>query len=610
MDITFQEIMNTEKSNYSTFMEMITQGKNGLIPVLGAGCSCSVGLPDWTNLLRKVASIDDDCNEEIERLISKRQFEEAAEYLVSYLGIVVFNRQLRKHLNSECYINSFPYYMKLLPQTFSGPIITLNFDHVIEDCFAKHTDISLQTFIPSNTFQDNAISEAIRHNKRILIKMHGSLEIPESLVFTKTDYDKVYGCTSVDRTLPMPHIFEQAISKNPVLFLGCSLNHDRFIDIMNEITFGENYALLEMPETKEELAQKRKELGDLRIFPIWYPRNTDKTQVVNVFVSYLNEAIHKNYNEITKGSIYCLEEYSLLNAFSSFNKTLSSSEVKDVTDQIVNYNKKIKKLNVFDSLRFGSYYLSRTSYPSEDRVKMGIEWIVLKKETNRILVVSKDCLFWEFFDGSHSYMFSGTFYSEPWKSSSIRNELQKRFSVYFNEQEQKMIETTHNISYDYLGNKSESDDRLFLLSPCEIPQKLDKKAKIYFADWDSESEKIELSYEPNSWWLRDFGEKGNYFSLNIEDFKEDLDPVDDLCCLMPVYDDGGDIWFIDCGSDEIGIRPAMWLNTDVIGTYRNDLDKLTTRIDFFKEITVHPGPVSDLFKEESGHDDTSLPFEI
>ena len=596
MDITFNDIMETERNNKDTYAELVKWGSRGIIPVLGAGCSCSVGLPDWKTLLHKMAMIDETCSERVDNLICEKKYEEAAEFTAGFLGKVVFKKRLCKLLDSSNYVDNYPYYLQLIAKTFLGPIITLNVDRVLEDFFAKYTDSSLLTFIPFNTFQDNAISDAIHHNNHILIKIHGSIDIPDSMIFSKSDYDIVYGNTHVDRTLPMPHIFEQAVSKNPLLFLGCSLNHDRFMDIMNEISFGENYALLEIPETKDELAKRRKELGDLHIFPIWYPRGTDKTQVVNVFIENLCDDLKKPSLNFTNASVFTLDQYFLDHALRYFDKDkVSSTDVRDAYDCIVHYNQELNQLKIYDTLYFGHYFLCSSDYGDDNNVRMPIEWVVLKKEKNKLLVVSKNCLWWDFYDDSSSYFFGGTLYSSPWESSTSRSDLAERFPKLFNKYEQLLIEQSKLISYDVSGIATETEDYLFFLSPNDIPSEFDTRALLYFAERDSSHEYIDMFPESCCWWLRDFGRKDGYNSVKIEDF----DVAEKYRnCIQPIYDRCGELDILDSGSDEVGFRPAMWLNTDVMGRFKNTLEELKSRIDHRGEMIITD--VSD------GH----LPFEI
>ncbi len=172
--------------------------------------------------------------------------------------------------------------------------------------------------------------------------------------------------------------------------------------------------------------------------------------------------------------------------------------------------------NVGDCVKMGSYPQNKHGYFDP------IEWQVLAKENNKMLVISRFGLDCKRFDSS----------SNNWKNSEIRKWLNNDFyNKAFSEKERKNIN-----SFD--------GDNVFLLSYDE--------AKIYFVDADSRRCKATEyavkngTYVDNNgyswWWLR---------SLNPNDSDR----------VYYVYDDGSINDFYVYNTKFV-LRPALWINLD------------------------------------------------
>jgi hypothetical protein len=91
-------------------------------------------------------------------------------------------------------------------------IITPNFDNIY-DRFAQ-TESKGTVLVKKHTDQD--IAQQIRNNKRLIIKMHGSIEDPNHVIFTRTDYARA---RSTHRDFYT--IMDALAITNTFLFLGC-----------------------------------------------------------------------------------------------------------------------------------------------------------------------------------------------------------------------------------------------------------------------------------------------------------------------------------------------------------------------------------------------------
>ncbi len=191
--------------------------------------------------------------------------------------------------------------------------------------------------------------------------------------------------------------------------------------------------------------------------------------------------------------------------------------------------------SVGDIFTFGKYEQDN----NQSNGKEDIEWVVLAKENNRILVISKYVL------DSQPYNNNG---DKDWGNCSLRRWLNDTFmKSAFNTSEQSKIPTvklenrTMNVASGEEFLKSSTQDKIFLLSRDDVYK--------YFAS-DSERQckptvyaKAKELYVNDDgfpfWWLRNFAVRDDgypeYSYFDVHDY---------------------DAYF----KDPSGVRPVMWLN--------------------------------------------------
>ena len=191
----------------------------------------------------------------------------------------------------------------------------------------------------------------------------------------------------------------------------------------------------------------------------------------------------------------------------------------------------LSRLNVGQYIQFGSYEQDNNLENGEER----IDWKILKKSNNKILVISKYALEFKSFNSKSK--------DSPWKSSSLREWLNGTFrTTAFNEVEQAMIPTV-SISIDkstMFGPKSDGNvqDQIFLLSESE--------AKQYFStDRDRKCTPTKHANEDKSdksceWWLR---------SASLDEGRAAI-----------VLDNGAVNTFGYTLGTSCAVRPAMWID--------------------------------------------------
>ena len=314
--MNFSELMDCffiseEDNNQVAYNELLEAfKKHNITPIIGAGLSCWA-YPLWSKMLQEQAK-NYGIESEINELLNENKYEEAASKLEEQVKRHGFLRLLQRIFNISLIEKNKanrPNYLKKIPTLFRGPIITTNFDRVIEHLFEICQTRVPDMVIPSDDFQSDKIRTALQQNSPILVKIHGDIEDPSHLVLTKESYDSTYGGDSDNPNfeLPMPKFLKAVLERNPVLFLGCSLHADRTCTIVQACAQGvQQFAFLELPKETEnkndplhpnlkkengkflESFQERynRIIGDLNIIPVWYPYGMHE-EALNAFIAKL-----------------------------------------------------------------------------------------------------------------------------------------------------------------------------------------------------------------------------------------------------------------------------------------------------------------------------------
>lgn len=199
------------------------------------------------------------------------------------------------------------------------------------------------------------------------------------------------------------------------------------------------------------------------------------------------------------------------------------------------YGKK-KPKEVFDGIRFGSYY-NKNGLEKEP-----IEWIILDEDEEGLLLLSRRIIDVKPF---HNDMM--TFYT-LWFQSDIREWLNGEFlETAFTEEERERIfdtelETFNNPEFETWGGR-DTTDKVFLLSIEEALHYLSPKQYQAKPTPYSKAKKIETQRGMGGaawWWLRSSGCRSETHALACPDASIDY------CGILSTFDD-------------VGIRPAIWV---------------------------------------------------
>ena len=294
MGLTFEGIMNYCKTNKIIFNE-IKDNLNNIVPFVGAGLS-AFAYPLWKKALEDLTAFINNKNtrEEIKALIDKGLLEDAAQEIEDKRGkhnlandlLSVFSaNKLEEEINSLYKQNVY-----LLPYIFKGAIITTNYDLIIENVYRQVlNDLNMPVLLPG---KPELINQYLgQKNRPVIYKVHGEIQKKaidySSIIFTKKQYDEKYTKDS-----QLVKELKKCFTNNIMLFLGCSLEKDRTLEVLKMITKAgiDHYGIISCKE--DEMDERIKQLAeDYHIRVICYPDN--KHEAVRIILEKLLEDIDR-----------------------------------------------------------------------------------------------------------------------------------------------------------------------------------------------------------------------------------------------------------------------------------------------------------------------------
>lgn len=118
--------------------------------------------------------------------------------------------QLRKYFSEPIFFPSEIHEQIMLLD--SRVIFSLNFDKIMEQALSAH-DKSVSHI---KNYYDSDVSEFLRGDKRYLVKIHGSIDSPDKIIFTQRDYSEARV-----KHNSFYSAFDAALLTNTFLFIGC-----------------------------------------------------------------------------------------------------------------------------------------------------------------------------------------------------------------------------------------------------------------------------------------------------------------------------------------------------------------------------------------------------
>ena len=294
--ISFQEILKFAPDNEQIFREIekhLKAGANCMVPFVGAGLSAPV-YKLWGGAIAAIRDklLDPAARAECDALLQANRYLEAFQLLedqrkptnlVHDFEALFDPAELPKN---RAQIEKMAVW--LLPALFKGLAVTTNLDRMLEYVYDQQGRTFTNEFLPGERafLQKKNLRDPGAH---YLYKFHGTVEADGSLdygmtVFTQRQYTEHYD-PHTEAGAKLLGTLKAVYQQKPLLFLGCSLEQDRTLEVLREILEPgmENYAIVAC-EPKERDA-RRSALGDLGIRAVLYPKG--RFEAVRVLLEQL-----------------------------------------------------------------------------------------------------------------------------------------------------------------------------------------------------------------------------------------------------------------------------------------------------------------------------------
>lgn len=265
----FKQIMEYSEDNRDVFDDLCKHKSienDNCIPFVGAGISGFV-YPCWGKFLEECANKIHNIDKRQKMLdLIKQDYEIAADEIQKVRGKAGLYADIEKIFSikplNEC-SNISEQAVYLFPYLFKGPLLTTNYDNVLEKIYHDY-GVILPVGHPSHS--EMLLKHLVNHLP-MLYKFHGDVTEPGSIILGKSSYDKAYQENS-----PLINDFKTGLNHQHLLFLGCSLGHDRTVDLIKKFALPglTHYAILDCNE--DDIDKYIGELGDIGVRAILYPK--------------------------------------------------------------------------------------------------------------------------------------------------------------------------------------------------------------------------------------------------------------------------------------------------------------------------------------------------
>lgn len=248
-----------------------------LVLFVGAGVSSGAGLPDWDQLILKMAAEAGDAidSERLEVMDSRDQ----AQVLMAHFGEEEYRQMIVRAVSSDKYGLSHGLLASLDPHE----VVTTNYDTLLENAFGE---TRAPAVLPEHT---------VGKDGRWMLKLHGSVQQPRSIVLARQDYLGL-----PERSAALFGILQAMMMTKHMLFVGYSLTDDTFHRVMHDVrrARGENGGPIGTALTLFDDPLLRKLWGDVLNFVPMEPRpkkvtDADRARAARKLEIVLDEiAIH------------------------------------------------------------------------------------------------------------------------------------------------------------------------------------------------------------------------------------------------------------------------------------------------------------------------------
>lgn len=249
-------------------LRTLVRRKAMILPFIGAGFSVAAGCPSWGDYVVQQA-IKGGIDEATTKCrLQLGEHELVMDEVITAQTLDVFTREFRSAFESSRIAPSDSPAIELL-DLFRGASITTNFDRVLENCHQ----------VGGNPFAEKVVGnedsyrfiKAAFHGEKYLLKLHGNIDDQRNRVLTRQEYDHSYA-----ENQPVPRTLLRVFASFSIIFLGCSLIADRYLNSLKKVfeqnkdAMPDHFAILNAPDDENELRVRDQFLASHGISPIWY----------------------------------------------------------------------------------------------------------------------------------------------------------------------------------------------------------------------------------------------------------------------------------------------------------------------------------------------------
>lgn len=242
-----------------------------VVPFIGAGLSQPGGFPTWKDHLRQQGRTAGLLPDAVEAMLATGEYEGIVHAIEGQLGQPVFRQELRDAFSRNGTIPPADY---LIAELFSDTLITTNYDRLLEQAFDVGGGRPVQVLTPA-TILTPPDAESVT-----ILKLHGDIAAPGGCILSRNQYASAYGNGDIDPGLPIPQALDYYFRNSSLLFLGCSLNKDRTVQVFEAIMnralaesadLPQHFAIEQLPNDEAALIARNAALLRIGVTPIWFP---------------------------------------------------------------------------------------------------------------------------------------------------------------------------------------------------------------------------------------------------------------------------------------------------------------------------------------------------
>lgn len=198
-----------------------------LILFAGSGVSATLNLPDWRQLVNRIASELDYSPEIFKVLTSDKPLVMAEYYKIIKGSIGPLRSKLDVEWHNQCED-------KILKSEIHKTIVELDFPLIYTTNYDRYLEIAFNLFKDKNSYTKILGPEdltQIRPNKNQIIKFHGDFERDDSIVLSESDYFRRLSFED-----PLDIKFRSDSLAKSILFIGYSLSDVNIRFIMYKLS--------------------------------------------------------------------------------------------------------------------------------------------------------------------------------------------------------------------------------------------------------------------------------------------------------------------------------------------------------------------------------------